>query len=140
MDILFSGAVFHPEWKGGEPVIGKELIRFLSKRHNCQISKSLPFALDKTRSILRFIEKDNFAFSRAINRANISKANVVLSFYDFDSSIMNESLKRKVPLIITQHIYWGLCPKFNFGTMQLIALAQKLNLNRGLQGMHLKAE
>ena len=114
MDILFSGAVFHPEWKGGEPVIGKELIRFLSKRHNCQISKSLPFALDKTRSILRFIEKDNFAFSRAINRANISKANVVLSFYHFDSSIMNESLKRKVPLIITQHIYWGLCPKFDF--------------------------
>jgi glycosyltransferase involved in cell wall biosynthesis len=114
LDILFSGAVFHPEWKGGEPVIGKELIRFLSERHNCRICKSLPFTVDKTRSLLRFVEKDNFVISSAINRANISKADIVLTFYDFDTSIMRECIKKQVPIVATQHIYWGLCPKFDF--------------------------
>ncbi len=113
MNILFSGAVFHPEWKGGEPVIGKELIKFLSKRHTCRVSKSLPFTIDKARSILRFIEKDYFVISEILQRSDISKSDLVLSFYDFDSSIMRQCIKRKVPIVVTQHIYWGLCPKFD---------------------------
>lgn len=113
LDILFSGAVFHSQWKGGEPVIGKELVRFLSERHNCRVCHSLPFALDKTRSILRFIQEDNSPISSAINKSSISKSDIVLSFYDFDLAIMRQSIKQKVPVIATQHIYWGLCPKFD---------------------------
>ncbi len=113
MNILFSGAVFHPEWKGGEPVVGKELIEFLSVRHTCRISKSLPFTIDKARSILRFLDKDNFVLSSIINRSDIASADIVLSFYDFDSSIIRKCIERKIPVIVTQHIYWGLCPKFD---------------------------
>lgn len=113
MNILFSGAVFHPEWKGGEPVIGKELIEFLSERHTCRISKSLPFTIDKARSILRFLEKDNFAINGLINESEISSADIVLSFYDFDFTIIDRCIERKIPVIVTQHIYWGLCPKFD---------------------------
>ena len=113
MKILFSGAVFHPEWKGGEPVIGNDLIQFLSKRHTCSIAKSLPFTIDKARSIFRFLEKDNFALSGLINKSAISNADIVLSFYDFDCTIINQCIKRKIPVIVTQHIYWGLCPKFD---------------------------
>jgi glycosyltransferase involved in cell wall biosynthesis len=113
LKILFSGAVFHHEWKGGEPVIGKELIEFLSKRYTCSISKSLPFNIDKVRSILRFLEKDNFAFNSLINEPEIPNADVVLSFYDFDFTTINRCIDRKIPVIVTQHAYWGLCPKFD---------------------------
>jgi glycosyltransferase involved in cell wall biosynthesis len=114
LNILFSGAVFHPEWKGGEPVVGKELIKFLSERHTCRISKSLPYTIDKARSILRFLEKDNFFFSGIVNRSEIDSADIVLSFYDFDCSIIWQCIERKIPIISTQHVYWGLCPKWDF--------------------------
>lgn len=114
MEILFAGAVFHREWRGGEPVIGKELIRHLSKKNNCYVCNSMPLLIDKTRSISRFIENDNSLISNAINRSNISEADVVLAFYDFDLSIMRQCIKKQIPVLVTQHIYWGLCPKFDF--------------------------
>lgn len=114
MNILFSGVVLKPNWKGGEPVIAKELIGFLSQRHTCSVSKFLPSAFDRLRSISRFVTKDHFLLSDILNRSSLSGINVVLSFYDFDSSMVQLCTKKKVPIVATQHIYWGLCPKIDF--------------------------
>ena len=82
--------------------------------HTCSVSKSLPSSLDQLRSISKFVAKDRFLLSEILNRSSLSGVNVVLGFYDFDFSIVQLCVKKKIPIVATQHIYWGLCPKIDF--------------------------
>ena len=52
-----------------------------------------------------------------------------MSFYDFDLAIMRQCIKQKVPVIATQHIYWGLCPKFDLWNNILNCSCSKIEPN-----------
>jgi glycosyltransferase involved in cell wall biosynthesis len=39
---------------------------------------------------------------------------ILLAFYDYDFSSLSVAHESSIPIVLTQHIYWGLCPKNNY--------------------------
>src|SRR5579863_5650654 len=109
--VLFAGASMERDWQGGEPVFADLLERGLAER-GLKIERE-----GSRRGLAGFLAlglmphdfepRRLFAYRRRLRR---SKPDVILTFYDFDSSLVLAAHQEGVPVIACAQIYWPTCP------------------------------
>jgi len=106
MKVLVIGAVFDPSWKGGEPILARNVVNGLRLLGNevtviyrkRKYSSIWPSSVDPR--ILNFY----FSMIKKI------KPDITLVFYDYDVTALYASKKAGIPCVVAVHIYWPFCP------------------------------
>ena len=112
--IAIGGAVFSENWKGGEPRVAWRVYNYLRNKYECCIVP--PIGMGLLRTYFRLLFSDSFLPIELYYMQYIKafKPDVLLVFYDYDESLPLAAIKQHIPIVITQHIYWGICPKGSF--------------------------
>jgi glycosyltransferase involved in cell wall biosynthesis len=109
--ILLGGASLIPGWTGGEPLTAWQLVvGFRHRHHEVAIA---PREVD-VRGALALVgspsDWDPLALSRYDRILRRERPEVVLGFYDYDSSLQRASQRLGIPYVACVHMYWPLCP------------------------------
>ena len=118
--ILYAGAILNQNWPGGEPIVARGLIDFLRinghQVYEAYWRSSLSSIVDIKGALRMFtgradINKGALKFyMREIERI---KPDVIISQYDYDTSIIEAAKLTSKRVIVYVHIYWPICPKLS---------------------------
>jgi len=126
--VLYTGAVLRRDWPGGEPIIAKETIEelkklgyevdtaFYSPGYDSKISKKLDIIYSFLRNFC--LKTDSFRPAVAYYRKIIKLKNpdIIISQYDYDTSIIEAAKLENKKIIVYVHIWWPICPKITLYT------------------------
>jgi glycosyltransferase involved in cell wall biosynthesis len=127
--LAITGVVFDEKWKGGEPRLAKEVFTYLSRKYECKVPPSLN--LRSIRMMGRLFLEKGFPLSRYVykNFFENFQPDVLLAFYDFDFASLSAAQESSIPIVLTQHIYWGLCPKNDFWNNNFLKMCYNIPKN-----------
>lgn len=116
--ILYAGIVLDSNWTGGEPVVAKSLISYLQS-HNWELFKSYykPISYFKKklsplmREYVSVSDKNKSAVEFYLNEIKKVNPDIIISQYDFDTSIIEAAKISGKKIISYIHIWWPTCPK-----------------------------
>jgi len=112
MRLLFAGVATHPTWGGGEPRIAHDLVHQLED-HGWEVH-TVCFRRDEyPMSYPCFFNPadiDPVYFVRYIRALKRLKPDVVVAWYDYDSTLCRAAMSQHIPTICAAHIYWPICP------------------------------
>jgi glycosyltransferase involved in cell wall biosynthesis len=109
--IVVAGAILQPGWTGGEPLLARTLAEGLaSQGHEVRV-----WAIPRTGWALAGlatspVDWDIVSMGRYTRMLRDWAPDVVLGFYDYDTSLCRASALLKIPYIACAHIYWPVCP------------------------------
>ena len=117
--ILYIGAILRKNWRGGEPVGARNAMKFLEKLgYNVKQSNYEP---KYVRFVSKFIEiyrkyigisdAEFFASRFYFKQIQTENPDIIISQYDFDTSIVKAAIKANKNIIVYSHIWWPICPK-----------------------------
>jgi len=111
MRVLLAGSVFRPEWTGGEPWVARTVANGLTAR-GLDVTTHPGFHDFASITALAASPRDWDPVRVARYRRLIesSSPEVVLGFYDYDSSLCRASTEAGVPYVAVVHIHWPICP------------------------------
>jgi glycosyltransferase involved in cell wall biosynthesis len=111
MRLLLVGAVFRPEWTGGEPWTARALAQGFRDRDHEVVT--LEGAHDRMSFATLAASPFDWDFVRVNAYARQIREltpDVVVGFYDYDSSLCRAATLERRPFVSVVHIYWPLCP------------------------------
>ncbi len=117
MKVTFTGAIFDPEWKGGEPVTARDIgegLRSMGIAVDYYYYKR-KFKRDFRRKFRRFNAlrqsvKNKDAVRSYIDYFNANKPDIIFSWFDHDVSVVYAAKELDIPIILSVRIYWPICP------------------------------
>jgi len=126
--ILYIGIVLRRDWMGGEPIIAKETIDELKKigyevdsvfygqNKNSNIYKMIYLIYSALRTL--FLKTDTLrpAVSYYKKIIKLKNPDIIITQYDYDTSIIEAAKRENKKIIIYTHIWWPICPKINMFT------------------------
>ncbi|MCI4351278.1 MAG: glycosyltransferase [Thermoplasmata archaeon] len=117
MRIFVAGAVLQESWAGGEPEIGRLLVESLRGR-GIEVSRSAETRRGVALASLAATpwDADPVSVGRYRTRLRREQPDVVLGFFDYDTSLCEAAHRERIPFISCAHTYWPLCP---IGTLYL---------------------
>lgn len=111
MRVLLAGASVQNDWRGGEPEVARQLLAGLQGSgatvHTLARSRrgAALLALGATPLDWDPVSVDEY------RRALLAwRPDVVLAFYDYDTSLVKASRAVGVPVVAAAHIFWPICP------------------------------
>jgi glycosyltransferase involved in cell wall biosynthesis len=111
MRVLLAGSVFRAEWTGGEPWVARTVADGLTAR-GLQVTTHPGFHDLASIAALSASPRDwdpvRVARYRRLIESN--SPDVVLGFYDYDSSLCRATVDAGVPFVSVVHIHWPICP------------------------------
>jgi glycosyltransferase involved in cell wall biosynthesis len=109
--IVLAGAILQPGWTGGEPAIARSLGEGLTSRGHEVITWGFPRTgaaiAGLATSVLDWDVVSVGRYDRLLRRSN---PDVVLGFYDYDTSLCRATRALGIPYVACAHIYWPVCP------------------------------
>lgn len=110
MKIIFAGLTMHPDWKGGEPIIARDIAKRL-KEKGCEVVwiYGTRGKLAKLYRLFNWTDIDPIWYLRWYATFKKHKPDVILGWYDLDSSLYKAAQDLKIPVIACAQIYWMLC-------------------------------
>jgi glycosyltransferase involved in cell wall biosynthesis len=126
--ILYVGIVMRKNWGGGEPIIAYETIEKLKNKgykvissyyspdYDSKIGKGIGLVYSFLRMFI--LKKDSFKLAVNYYRREIrtNDPDIVISQYDYDTSIIDAAKKENRKIIMYIHIWWPICPKIDLFT------------------------
>lgn len=131
LKILYNGAILDKNWGGGEPIAALETINGLKELgyevHTSYYNKNL---YKKTKGI-RLVLKKGSAYLRSffytadsshsavkyyMNAIKNINPDIIISQYDYDTSIIEAAKQENKKIIMYAHIWWPICPKITLYT------------------------
>ncbi|MCP8309297.1 MAG: glycosyltransferase family 4 protein [archaeon] len=117
MKVVFTGAIFDPEWKGGEPVTAQDIgerFRSIGIAVDYYYYKR-KFKRDSRRKFRRFnvlkqSVKNADAVRSYIDYFKNNRPDVIFSWFDYDVSVIYAAKELDIPIILSVHIHWPVCP------------------------------
>ncbi|MGD0588924.1 MAG: glycosyltransferase family 4 protein [Thermoplasmata archaeon] len=111
MRVLLAGAALQERWVGGEPEVarllgiglrreGHEVIRVAQAREGAALASMALVPLDY----------DPVSEKRYFQVLRETRPDVVLAFYDYDTSLVRSCRRAGLPVIVCAHIFWPTCP------------------------------
>jgi glycosyltransferase involved in cell wall biosynthesis len=112
---LFLGAVLNPSWLGGEPKVAKSVIESFKHRQISVLAKGFirKGAFHKISELINPLDINPVYYGRYIRIMREYCPNVLLSWYDYDTSSLAAALTVKIPTIAAVHAHWPICPTWN---------------------------
>ncbi|HZY69760.1 MAG TPA: glycosyltransferase family 4 protein [Thermoplasmata archaeon] len=111
MNVLVSGSVLARAWTGGEPLVGRTVADGLRRKgHTVTLAPHR-----RTRAELVALAAtprawDPVAVARYRAELRRLRPEVVLSFYDYDCSMLAAGRLERIPVVVSSHIFWPVCP------------------------------
>ncbi|HEY1197700.1 MAG TPA: glycosyltransferase family 4 protein [Thermoplasmata archaeon] len=111
MRVLLAGATLKDDWVGGEP----EVARLLSLGLTHAGHEVRRVALARERGALASmalvpLDTDPVAERRYRGVLDDTRPDVVLAFYDYDTSLVRVCKRSGVPVVVCAHVFWPTCP------------------------------
>jgi glycosyltransferase involved in cell wall biosynthesis len=111
MRLLLAGAVFRPEWTGGEPWTARALARgFRDRGHEVETRAGTVDAASMVSMAASPFDWDLVRVAAYVRQIREAQPDVVVGFYDYDSSLCQAARVAGRPFVSIVHIYWPLCP------------------------------
>jgi glycosyltransferase involved in cell wall biosynthesis len=111
MKLLLVGAVFRPEWTGGEPWTARALADgFRGRGHEVVTLEGLHDRISFAALASSPFDWDLVRVNAYARQIRAIAPDVVVGFYDYDSSLCRAATREGRPLVSVVHIYWPLCP------------------------------
>ena len=111
MKVLFSGAVLQSGWTGGEPLAARLLVEGFKARGIEVLTAAEPRqGLELAMLASTPVDLDLVAVRRYRRLLRRHKPDVVLGFYDYDTSLCAASDAEHVPFVACVQIHWPACP------------------------------
>ncbi|MFI5414145.1 MAG: glycosyltransferase family 4 protein [Candidatus Lutacidiplasmatales archaeon] len=111
MRILVGGAVLEPGWRGGETPISNALVAGLRGRGADVVTLSQGRSrADLAAMGVTPFDLDPLALRRYEAVFRREKPDVILGFYDYDSSLAHVATRLGIPYVAAIHIHWPVCP------------------------------
>ncbi len=111
MKLLLVGAVFRPEWTGGEPWTARALAQgFRACGHEVVTLEGLHDWASFASLALSPFDWDVVRVNAYLRIIREIAPDVVVGFYDYDSSLCRAATLGLRPFVSIVHIYWPLCP------------------------------
>lgn len=135
MNVLVNGSVLARTWTGGEPLVGRTVADGLQRRgHSVRVA---PHRRTRTELIALVATPrawDPVAVARFRSELRRRRPDVVLSFYDYDCSMLEAGRRERVPVVVSSHIFWPVCP---IGTLYIdgFGICPGASANRCLRHM-----
>lgn len=111
MRILVGGAVLDPGWRGGETPIARALVAGMRSRGvevtTVETGRS---RTDLVAMGLTPFDLDPLALRRYEKVFREVRPDVILGFYDYDSSLCHVAARLGIPYLAAIHIHWPVCP------------------------------
>ncbi len=111
MRILIAGSVLQEGWTGGEPLVGRLLATGL-REQGAEV-----IVVARKRSGLALIALGCSPFDWDVVTVGTyrhlleeTRPDIVLGFYDYDTSLCRATDQSRIPFISCAHIYWPVCP------------------------------
>ncbi|MCI4357230.1 MAG: glycosyltransferase family 4 protein [Thermoplasmata archaeon] len=111
MRILVGGAVLQPGWRGGETPISNALVVGMQRRGVDVVTLSQGRSrADLAAMGVTPFDLDPLALRRYETVFRREKPDVILGFYDYDSSLAHVAARLAIPYVAAIHIHWPVCP------------------------------
>lgn len=117
MRVLIVGSVLRPDWTGGEPRLGRSIADGLRDRGVTVVVDARPRrGVYLLATAVTPWDWDVLAVESYRRSIRAARPDVVLCFYDYDTSIQRAAMVERVPSVTAVHIHWPICP---IGTLYL---------------------
>ena len=119
MKVLYIGAILRKSWRGGEPVGARNTIKFLEEfgydikqsNYESKFGKVISIFIEIYRKYIGITDAEFFASRFYIKQIKTQNPDIIISQYDFDTSIVKAATKANKKIIVYTHIWWPVCPK-----------------------------
>jgi glycosyltransferase involved in cell wall biosynthesis len=109
--IVLAGAILQPGWTGGEPAVARSLGEGLASRGHEVLTWGYPrhgWAIAGLATSL--VDWDVVSVGRYDRLLRAARPDVVLGFYDYDTSLCRAASALRIPYVACAHIHWPVCP------------------------------
>jgi len=126
--ILYTGMVLRKDWGGGEPIVAKDIIEelkklgyevdtaFYSPNYDSIIGKIIGSYLTWSRTYFLKRDSSRLAVSYYKKIIKLKNPDIIISQYDYDTSIIEAAKEENKKIIIYVHIWWPICPNITLFT------------------------
>ena len=126
--ILYTGMVLRKDWGGGEPIVAKDTIEELKKlgyevdtafygpNYDSIIGEIIGGYLSWSRTYFLKRDSSRLAVSYYKKIIKLKNPDIIISQYDYDTSIIEAAKEENKKIIIYVHIWWPICPKMTLYT------------------------
>jgi len=124
MNIVFGGVIFHESWLGGEPRVALDIAQGLIDSGQ-KVQTLVPRRRITVSSLAQLPKKDMFEYlmtfvnafdvhpnllKRYLTYLKTLKPDIVVAWFDYDSSLLYATAKAGIPAVAAVHSYYTMCP------------------------------
>ena len=111
MKVLLAGACLQPEWTGGEPWVARVLGEgFRARGFEVVEDPALRPSSGLVGMGLSPLDWDLPSVHHYHRLLERIRPDVILGFYNYDNSLTRAAREMGIPLVVSVHIYWPICP------------------------------